>query len=139
MITQSTVPGPPGFFIWCRVCGGPGSTRDRAKPEDSRCWRHLARNPCAIEGCTRSTAADGRELALDQWLCSIHWRAFVPPRSRRRRAYHAFFRKAKKYGWTADLRRRFWRYWRFLIASSRRRATGGNIDVTEINKFMGWE
>ena len=57
-----------------------------------RCRKHVGRNPCAIEGCTRTRAAD-RTYGDDQWLCAEHWRRFCPPRSMRRRAYHAFFRK----------------------------------------------
>jgi hypothetical protein len=103
-----------------------------------RCAKHRDRNPCAIEGCKRTTAANGR-YASDQWLCSEHWRRFVPPHSPTRRAYHRFFRLAKRHGWDDRLRRRFWRFWRGLVAQARRKAEGGSIDETAINRMFGWE
>jgi hypothetical protein len=124
---------------YCHCCGhhwdiGPGEVR---------CFRHHGRNPCAIEGCRRSRVAplaNGRyHHADDQWLCSQHWRMFVPPRSRARRTYHAYFRKAKRYGWDDDLERRFWRYWRKLVRRARKASEEGSLDEREINRLMGWE
>lgn len=111
-----------------------------------RCSKHVGRNPCAIEGCTRTRAApDNGQLANDQWLCGVHWRAYVPPRSKRRRAYHAFFRLAKREarlggdGWPPELRVKFWRFWATLVANARRRATAGYLDEAAINREFGWE
>lgn len=115
-----------------------------------RCDRHHDRNPCAIEGCKRSTSApkDRRGVPFirdDQWLCSEHWRRFVPPRSLRRRAYRAFWRKAKRAGatgggdWPDDLERQYWRFWDQLIATARTKASGGTLDEQEINRLFGWD
>ncbi len=103
-----------------------------------RCEKHVERNPCAIEGCRRTTAApESGRLGSDQWLCGEHWRRFVPPRSLRRRAYHAYFRRAKREGWSPPLRRKFWRFWDSLVASARSRAAGGHIDKGEIERLFG--
>jgi len=110
----------------------------------TRCDRHQGRNPCAIEGCRRTRAAprsaEGEaHHADDQWLCADHWRRFVPPRSARRRAYHGFFRRAKRHGWTVDLRQRFWRFWDQLVRQARRRAAAGHLDQAAIGRMFGWE
>jgi hypothetical protein len=117
----------------------------------TRCARHHDRNPCAIEGCKRTTAAsiDGRGhpiIEADRWLCGDHWRKYVPPRSRLRRAYHGHFRRAKRNrstsnpeGWTPRLKHKFWRFWSRLVAQARRRHDGGFIDEAEIARLMGWD
>lgn len=125
---------------WCRVCGTtvwfPTGAPDR--PEDFRCEKHRGRNPCVIDGCKRSTKAPkSDELSCDDWFCSEHWRAFVPPGSPERRIYHRFFRVAKRYGWTPKRREAFWRVWRRLVSRARARARG-DLDVAEINRVMGW-
>lgn len=109
-----------------------------------RCEKHRDRNPCVIEGCTKTRVAPagwGGEprLANNEVLCSEHWRRYVPPRSRRRRAYNAFFRRAKRYGWTPDLERKFWRFWNGLVKSARRQSTEGRLDPGEINRLFGWD
>ncbi|CDO34010.1 hypothetical protein [Novosphingobium sp. KN65.2] len=104
---------------------------------DYRCSKHRDRNPCAIEGCKRTTDAKGR-FANDQWLCSDHWRRYVPPHSPMRRTYHRFFRLAKRQGWTKDLQLRFWRFWDGLVKRARRQSTEGRIDENEINRMFGW-
>jgi hypothetical protein len=100
---------------------------------------HTKRNPCAIEGCTRTTAAPGGALADDQWLCATHWRAHVPPRSAARRAYHRFFRQAKRHGWDDALLLRFDRFWAAMVTRARRGADEGRIDVAAIDKLFGWD
>lgn len=127
----------------CQCCGAAHVPSEAASLTtwgngQTRCAKHHDRNPCAIEGCARTTSADGH-LASDQWLCGEHWRRFVPPRSLRRRAYHAFFRQAKRHGWTPELRRQFWRFWDTLVANARAKATGGYIDEQAINRLFGWE
>lgn len=125
----------------CACCGaasareGGGSVTTWPSGQ-TRCARHHDRNPCAIEGCKRSLSASG-DLRSDLWLCGEHWRRYVPPRQARRRAYHAFFRRAKRHGWDADLRRKFWRYWFALVAQARRKAEGGSINVAEIERLFG--
>lgn len=104
---------------------------------DLRCERHAGRNPCAVDGCQRTTAGDAP--ASDQWLCSEHWRRYVPPGSRARRAYRRHFRRAKRYGWTPDSISAFHRFWDMLIRQVRRRSAEGHLDVEEINRVMGWE
>jgi hypothetical protein len=115
-----------------------------------RCAKHRDWNPCVIEGCKRVRVApvrsDGRAyLANNQVICSQHWRRYVPPRSPARRAYHRFWRIAKKqatpdnpHGWTVGLNRRFDRFWRGLVAHVRRKATDGHLDEAEINRLFGW-
>jgi hypothetical protein len=104
---------------------------------EARCDQHHDRNPCAIEACARTTAADGVARRSDQWLCHEHWRRFVPPRMRARRLYHAYFRKAKRYGWTDHLYDRFRRFWDRLIIDVRRRSAEGDLDITAIEKMFG--
>lgn len=107
-----------------------------------RCDKHAERNPCMIEGCTRTRAAPIHEgspyLRDDQTVCAEHWRRFVPPGSRARRAYHAHFRRAKRKGWTMANSRAFDRFWDTLVLMVRRRAVAGHIDEAEINRIMGW-
>lgn len=103
-----------------------------------RCDRHHDRNACAIEGCKRS-ASTKAQPRNDLHMCGEHWRLYCPPHSARRRAYLAFFRKAKRYGWSDQLERQFWRFWGTLVANARRKATGGSIDVAAINRLMGWD
>lgn len=143
MITRQ----PDSFPYWCQVCGARAiyeTAADVRAGNLQRCEKHAERNPCAIEGCRRSTEAPRNSagqlhLANDQWLCSEHWRRFVPPRSKRRRAYHAFFRRARRDGWTPKLERRFWRFWDTLVASARQRATEGFVDEAAINRLFGWD
>jgi hypothetical protein len=130
----SLVPAPV-----CGCCGEGRVVRHRNGCwSPYRCEKHAGRNPCAIEDCTRTTAAPDGQLANNQYLCGEHWRRFVPPRSRLRRAYNAFFRRAKRHGWDEDLKRRFWRFWNAVIRQARRRATEGHLDETAINKMFGW-
>lgn len=135
-------------FPTCACCGHEDSrwagegvwlARGDTCPEKRqyRCARHRDRNPCAIEGCERTRAAHGR-FADDQHLCSEHWRRFVPPRSATRRAYHRFWRIAKKTDWTPVLRRRFERFWNGLVTRARRQSVEGRLDMTEIGKMFGW-
>jgi len=108
-----------------------------------RCNRHCDRNPCAIEGCSRTGKANGH-YTDDGYLCSTHWKIACPPHSVERRAYHRFFRTAKKLGlardqrWPEALENRFWRYWGGLLRRARRRCAG-DLDMAEINKLFGWE
>lgn len=136
-------------FAQCHVCGECAAPLgfDPEREDLWRCTRHRHRNPCAIEGCKRSTAVplqkvgeDGtmaRRLADDQWFCGLHWRAFVPPGSQERRIYHRFFRLAKRRGWNERSIAAFHRFWKRLVSRARARAAG-DINVREINKLMGW-
>jgi hypothetical protein len=116
----------------CRCCG------ERAAP-NLRCAKHQGRNPCAIDGCRRTTSAPRGRLADDSWMCGEHWRRYVPPHSKVRRAYHRFWRTAKKTGWTPELVRRFNRFWDGLVTRARRASTDGRIDIAEINQLFGWD
>ena len=122
----------------CGCCGEPA--RFWIRGSWARCAKHETRNPCAIEGCrrTRAAPASGR-LGDDQWLCAEHWRAYVPPRSRARRTYHAHFRRAKRLGWDDARAEAFWRFWNALVRMARRRAGEGFINEAEINRLMGWD
>jgi hypothetical protein len=127
--------------VTCSCCGIPAW-------DNGRCTKHQGRNPCAVEGCTRTRAVPaGGALANDQTICGEHWKRYVPPRSRTRRAYHLFFRQAKQHGWgykgkrgkSARLDWRFDRFWGKLIRMVRRRADGGHLDEAAINRLMGWD
>lgn len=118
------------------------------RPGDAaRCLAHFNRNPCAIEGCKRSTRAPWREigehgasapwLALDQWFCGDHWRALIPPRSVERRIYLRFWRRARRFGWNDQSSGAFWRIWARIVAIARARAAG-DIDEAEIRRMFGW-
>lgn len=134
----------------CHVCErGPaaGVTLLRqnrtGRPGVWACIDHFLRTKCAIDGCrhTRDRGKVGTE-----WICAVHWRRHCPPRSRRRRAYLAFFRCAKKLatpanprGWDDELSRKYWRFWDTLVAVANKAEAGGTIDMTEINRLFGWE
>jgi len=126
----------------CRCCGEELIYAEGERPSSRqhwRCERHKGRNPCAIDDCTKTHAAPtSGELADHDWMCPVHWRRYVPPHSARRRAYHAFWRKAQKEGWHPDLRRRFWRFWEALVRSARAKHSAGGVDMAEINRIMGW-
>lgn len=108
-----------------------------------RCEKHRDRNPCAIEGCKRSTAAKGH-WSTDTWLCGEHWRIACPVGSPGRRIYLRIKAQARKRGfklsdvWSADLEARYWRIWRRILALGRARCAG-DIDMDEINKLFGWD
>jgi hypothetical protein len=126
----SRMPGAPQL-----VCVTPG--RDPAK-WTYRCPKHRDRNPCLVEGCSRTRAANGHfSNSLD--ICGEHWRRYVPRGSRLRKTYLAHHRRAKRLGgWTPELRRKFWRFWDQLVEIVRRRSEEGHIDEAEINRIMGW-
>lgn len=133
------ITAPPGAAPVCACCGSPDTIKHAtglAWPY--RCERHRTRNPCAVEGCSRTREAPTHFLADDQTICADHWRRYVPPRSRARRAYHAHFRRAKKLGWGDGRNKAFWRFWSTLVQMVRRRADAGHLDEAEINRLMGW-
>lgn len=126
-----------GNRVQCECCGAPASLW--IARSNGRCWTHQGRNPCAVEGCTRTTAApESGRLSSDDWFCAEHWRRYVPPRSRERRLYHRHFRRAKKLGWNDDRIASFHAFWNRLVARVRARATEGHLDETEINRMFGW-
>lgn len=126
----------------CHVCGatGAGTALHRqnrtGKPGIWACGAHFSRTKCSIDGCARTR---DRDKAGQEWICGEHWRRYVPPRSRRRRTYHGFFREAKRSGWTDDSYARFWRFWDLIVASANARHAAGTVDVAAIHKFMGWD
>jgi hypothetical protein len=128
----------------CRCCGEELLLTKGADVPDfakQRCEAHKDRNPCAIEGCKRTTEAPaGDTLATDQHICGEHWRMYVPARSRVRRAYNAHFNRAKKGGWTMERRRKFYRFWDALVMMARRKSDPASdvLDMAEINRIMGW-
>jgi hypothetical protein len=123
----------------CQCCGYSSHMRGLTVWDNgqARCNRHHDRNPCAIEGCTRTNAVNG-QYADDQWLCTVHWRIGCPPRSAMRRTYHRFFRRAKKLGWTDDSRASFWAFWNRLLVRARKRCAG-DVDMNEVNRMFGWD
>lgn len=121
----------------CICCG------DVAWP-NRRCTKHQDRNPCVVEGCRCTRAAKGY-LSDDWFICSKHWRAYVPPGSPERMVYLRFFRLAKRMGfnandrWPRRLQHRFNRYWAALVQRVRRQSTEGRLDQAEIAKMFGWD
>lgn len=120
--------GPDGIALY-RV-NRPGKTGIWA------CRQHTDRAKCSIEGCNRSTKREGG--GPWEWICSVHWRRHCPPRSRRRRAYLAFFRKAKRQGWDQMLDEQYWRFWDTLVRVANAAESAGTIDTSQINKMFGW-
>lgn len=126
----------------CQVCG------EDARiwiDDQSRCRKHQDRNPCCIEGCKRTRAAK-RWLTTDTFMCSEHYRAFVPPGSPERRILNRFFRRAKKLGWDDEGEVKsnrpvsgaaYWRVWNRIVSRARARVRG-EVDEREINRIMGW-
>lgn len=127
----------------CGCCGRPAIPPMQGQTGPFRCARHVDRNPCAIEGCRRTRAAasglSGLELADDRFLCAEHWRRYVPPRSRMRRAYARHLSLGKRFGWPHERRARFGRFWDTLVAVARRRATEGRVDEAAIAAMFGWD
>lgn len=106
-----------------------------------RCWKHLKSNACVIDGCSRSRKTD-RQPRDDWFMCSAHWRAFVPPKSPMRRIYNRVWRIVKKGGWTMKLRRREQRIWQSIVRRARQAHSGqfeGFVDEAEINRLFGWD
>jgi hypothetical protein len=125
----------------CQCCGEEAVALGVLFP---RCPKHQQSNPCAIEGCTKTRAANGQLHDGTWWLCSDHWRMACPPHSALRRTYLRFFRTAKKLGlsqserWPEALENRYWRFWSALVARARRKAAG-DVDMAEIGKMFGWD
>jgi hypothetical protein len=114
-----------------------------------RCDKHVGRDPCAIDGCSRTTAAhegpSGFEYHDQMFICSTHWRAGCPAGSPERRVLNRLFRVAKKKGGFDQntkaiyhLRRRYWRVWATVVKRVQRRC-GGDIDKREIDQLFGWD
>jgi hypothetical protein len=120
----------------CRCCGEPAW-------ENLRCTKHQDRNPCAVEGCTRTRKANGY-LSVDSSLCGEHWKAFVPPGSPIRRAFNRLARLARKMGykrtdrWPPELERRWWLIW-FGVIRRVRRGDEGHVDQAAIHRMFGWD
>jgi len=107
-----------------------------------RCGKHRDRNPCAVDGCARTTDAKGW-LANDGWLCGEHWKIACPPGSPSRRVYNRLFalhRKEDGKGkpWSPVLNRRYWRVMGAIVLHARA-ATAGDLDMKTINEMFGWE
>lgn len=120
----------------CECCGAQASYC--RKGANFRCRKHVDRNPCVVEGCTRTGTVRGGDYGTDHIICGRHWREFVPVGSPERRIYNRFFRRAKKYGWTNESIAAFERFWKALVSRVRARARG-DIDMREVNRIMGWE
>lgn len=114
----------------CRCCGDPAAM-------NLRCSKHQDRNPCAVEGCKRTTDAR-RWLGDDRWLCVEHWRLAVSPHSARRRALRRLWRLGRQLNWPEPIRIREERIWRRVVARARARAAG-DIDEAEIRRMFGWD
>lgn len=106
-----------------------------------RCCKHRDRNPCAVDGCSRTTAA--KRYPDDRlYLCPEHWKLACPPRSQERAVYNRLFRlqraRTGKGGqWPVDLDARFWRVWGAIVRRARNE-TAGDLDMKEINAMFGW-
>lgn len=91
------------------------------------------RTVCSIRGCSRSTARD-----VEEWICSPHWRAGIPPRSPQRKVWIRAIRLGRKFGWTEERIARVDRIWEWLKARCQA-AADGDIDRREIDKLFGWD
>jgi len=126
------------------LCCGDNDRALRFTQGGYRCEKHADRNPCAIEGCSRTTAAKGNLNEGQYWICSEHWRIACPPGSPERRVYLRIRATARKRGlkvterWPRSLENRFWRIWACIVAIGRARCAG-DIDMAEINKLFGWD
>lgn len=141
MITNPHAGTDNEYLEACDCCGAGWPERGVFSfGELRRCGKHLDRDPCLIEGCTRTAArAPGSGYSNDRWLCAQHWRAYVPPHSRTRRAYHALYRKGKRLDWPMELRRRWWKLWAAIVRQARRRHGEGFVDERAVNKLFGWD
>lgn len=125
----------------CLCCGAPADQDTLPAP---RCAKHRQSHACVIEGCRRSRSTKHVPTTED-YFCGEHWRLYCPPRSLRRRTYHAFWRRAKKLGlapsdpWPPRLERQFWRFWETLVRNARAKAAGGSLDEAAINRMFGWD
>lgn len=136
--------GNPGDWEFTVVgtCGCCGSVWAKVgqKPH-FRCGKHIGRNPCAVEGCSRTCKG---EYYGDRFhLCAEHYRIAAPPGSKERQVLNRLWRLQRKRtgkggDWPQDLNRRYWRVWFRIVAIGRAR-TAGDIDMDEINKLFGWE
>jgi hypothetical protein len=93
------------------------------------------RTTCLLDGCKRTTAGYIR----GGWICGEHWRRYIPPRSRIRRAYHALYRKGKRLDWPDELVDRWWKLWTAIKRRARRLHDKGDLSEAEINRLMGWD
>lgn len=117
----------------CACCGNPAKA-------NRRCERHQDRNPCVIIGCTRTGKAPANgTLSENSIICGQHWRRYVPPRSRLRKAYHRHFARAKRFGWSPESIAAFYRFWDGLVRQVRRREESGYLDQGEIERMFGWD
>lgn len=126
--------------VWTCLCCGEVAWENR------RCTKHQDRNPCVVEGCHRTRAANGY-LSDRIAVCGQHFKAYVRPGTRDRKVLNGFFRKAKKMGfgrtdaWPDQLERRYWTFWRLLMRRiiTRSQAPEGTLDEAEIRKMFGWD
>lgn len=130
-----------GVRIACHVCDRDTITADgltrqnrKGKPGIWACADHLDRIRCVIDDCRRTR----KGKPVEEWVCPEHWRRYVPPRSLRRRAYHAFFRRAKRRGWCEKSAAQYWRFWDTLVSVIRAEHARGVVDMTEVNRLFGW-
>lgn len=123
----------------CGCCGsltGGGTWKTplaliRIRTGEHRCERHVGRIPCCIDGCGRTFAA-GADGYDQQIICGPHWRQ--APRTMRD-AVARVRRKARRHGWTVELRERHHRLWSRTVRAVRE---GQRLDETEINALFGW-
>jgi hypothetical protein len=128
----------------CACCGDISVVRHRGGLSPYRCEKHADRNPCVVEGCTRTRAANGH-LSNRANICGPHWRAYVPPGSPERRAINRLVRLARKAGygrtdvWPDALENRYWVLWTGIVRRVRMRSTEGHVDEAAIAALFGWE
>ena len=122
----------------CGVCGA--WSPQYADCGVYRCYRHLKANACVIDGCSRFRKTEYQPR--DDWfMCSTHWRAFVPPKSAMRRIYNRVWRLSKQAEHRGGARHREMRVWRAIVRRARQAHSGqfeGFVDEDEINKMFGW-
>lgn len=121
----------------CRCCGEPAWA-------NLRCTKHQDRNPCVVEGCSRTRKANGHP-STTALVCGEHWKRFVPPGSPERRVLNRIVKAAKRIGykrtdrWPDELERRYWRVWYAIMARVQRASTEGRLDQAAIERLFGWD
>lgn len=103
-------------------------------PKQWRCEQHVGRNPCVVEGCSRTCA--GRHPNLSSYICGRHWK--LVPRSMKL-VYSRIWRLQKKSGgWTDTLIARYWRIWPRIVSVAVNKARGGEyLDLAALEREFG--
>lgn len=126
----------PSGSIGCGCCGRalPAVDALHRVPDGSwRCFDHLARSPCCIEGCGKTYKNDGDYDA--RFICGPHWR-LAPKRWRSKLTLYR--RRAAKIGWSDKLIDLYNRAWERCVRVAAEVAAG-DLDMAAVNRLFGWD